>query len=664
MVLRRASNVIFHARLRRQYPRENKLLFNIEHRQRVSSFISFRSFVMKLPLLAAPPTIILLPLLLAPVVLTQSFRLSPAPTTFLSSTSTTTTTKTSSLGKMMASPTTTAAAAAATATAVTGKVPKIAVIGGGAAGLAAARVLSRAGWNPVVLEKGNTIGGVWNYQPKKNPMDDMDSQKDQQQQKSNGKSNVSPMYRGLRTNLPKEIMAFREFPWPDDLDLGSHDEDTLEDVPTVTDRSFVTHAQVQQYLQAYAAKFDLKQYIRTECQVEQLTVLLDPQASDADEQDQKSSSLPGTSSDGTSTSEKWPRIQLDWRCCSKNNDPSSSDNSATTDALHSEVFDAVCVCNGHYSAPAFPDLPGLGRGEDYFQGRTLHSVHYDDPEDFKGQTVLCIGGRASGADLAREIAPHATHVYLSDTMPPVVAGDDDGGGGGNYNRDERNDDGTMTKYDVTWVPKTVGILPDGSIQLDTVNGSKQVAPLTGVDVIIFCTGYDYSFPFCNDHSNLEFAAVSGSRRVTPLYEQLWHAVHPNIALVGLPHSNVPFPSFELQCEAVLGTWQGGTDSERSRTLPDLKTRLQQAEQDAVSGGEGRAPGTGRVPQDTHYLGSAQWEYCQRMAEYAGLHNDGMRDYLATNQVCGCVLLLLLFWMVVCTCGWLLCMCTVTRSADC
>jgi hypothetical protein len=162
--------------------------------------------------------------------------------------------------------------ASPTATAVTGKVPKIAVIGGGAAGLAAARVLSRAGWNPVVLEKGDTIGGVWNYKPK-----NQDSQ--QQNGNSNGNSNVSPMYRGLRTNLPKEIMAFREFPWPDDLDLDLGSSPKAEEFNTataagpITDKSFVTHAQVQQYLQAYAAKFNLKQYIRTGCQVEQLTML-------------------------------------------------------------------------------------------------------------------------------------------------------------------------------------------------------------------------------------------------------------------------------------------------------------------------------------------------------------------------------------------------------
>ena len=71
---------------------------------------------------------------------------------------------------------------------------RVAVIGGGAAGLAAARVMSRNGIKPVVLEKDRAIGGVWRHVPS---------------------SSTRPMYKGLRTNLPRELMAFREKPWGD-----------------------------------------------------------------------------------------------------------------------------------------------------------------------------------------------------------------------------------------------------------------------------------------------------------------------------------------------------------------------------------------------------------------------------------------------------------------
>lgn len=69
---------------------------------------------------------------------------------------------------------------------------KIGIIGGGAAGLVAARVLARKGFHPTVLEKDGAMGGVWRHVPG---------------------DPTRPMYKGLRTNLPREIMAYREFPW-------------------------------------------------------------------------------------------------------------------------------------------------------------------------------------------------------------------------------------------------------------------------------------------------------------------------------------------------------------------------------------------------------------------------------------------------------------------
>ena len=64
--------------------------------------------------------------------------------------------------------------------------PRVAVLGAGAAGLACARVLTRAGYQPTVLEKDSHVGGVWKYV---------------------AESKDRPMYRGLRTNLPKEIIV-------------------------------------------------------------------------------------------------------------------------------------------------------------------------------------------------------------------------------------------------------------------------------------------------------------------------------------------------------------------------------------------------------------------------------------------------------------------------
>jgi cation diffusion facilitator CzcD-associated flavoprotein CzcO len=264
--------------------------------------------------------------------------------------------------------------------------PRVAVIGAGAAGLAAARVISRdTGLLPVVLEKDLQGGGVWRYQP---------SAKDR------------PMYSGLRTNLPKELMAFREYPF--------HDTNIKE--------SFVTHAQVQEYLLDYQRHFELNKYIHYGCTVRNLKVLHD------------------TKSKLSPSSENWPQIQLEWTTTSTTTSTTDKHGDADVNmAPQREIFDAVLVCNGHYAAPSSPYIPGL---DQYFQGKIMHSIEYDTPEQFRDQVVLCIGGRASGADLAREISCHAKHIYLSDTTCQEV----------------------KTNGKVTLVPKTISVDSDGRIQ--------------------------------------------------------------------------------------------------------------------------------------------------------------------------------------------------------
>lgn len=64
------------------------------------------------------------------------------------------------------------------------------------------------------------------------------------------------------------------------------------------------------------------------------------------------------------------------------------------------TFDAVVVCNGHYSVPRRPHLPGTER----FPGRIMHSHSYRENESFRGLTVIVIGASASGEDICREIS--------------------------------------------------------------------------------------------------------------------------------------------------------------------------------------------------------------------------------------------------------------------
>lgn len=80
--------------------------------------------------------------------------------------------------------------------------------------------------------------------------------------------------------------------------------------------------------------------------------------------------------------------------------------SSPTDKKEVQLFDALVVCNGHYSEPRTPELPGSG----VFPGYQIHSHNYRDPEPFRGQRVVIIGAAASGEDIAHEISAVADQV--------------------------------------------------------------------------------------------------------------------------------------------------------------------------------------------------------------------------------------------------------------
>jgi len=433
---------------------------------------------------------------------------------------------------------------------------EVAVIGAGAAGLAAARVLSRNGINPVVFEQSSSLGGVWDYR-------DDESTKKQK-----------PMYQNLRTNLPKELMAYREKKW------------------TGVDHSYVTHQEVLEYLNEYKTDFELDRFIRYNSKVIQLTVLTN------------------TDSKLRMRDEILPKLRVEWQESSSSPICSNNDDNGTTTTTKSQVFDAVCVANGHYAKPSIPpsiNVPSSNKVQ------TMHSMEYNDPNDFRDQTVVCIGGRASGSDLARELSQTAKRVYVS------------------YSGATKEDDSDNLSH----VPHTTAVNQDGTIEFE--DGSSVQA-----DVVIYCTGYDYQFPFLNGQSQLprnenegeeendfRFSVQPGERRVKPLYKHFLHAGIPNLSFPGLQHSVVPFPYVELQAEAwahELFAWSSSS-SKSSSSVPDRAARYQAAAMDATLGG---AKQTGRI-QDTHYLGGGQWDYCRDMAKMAQLYNSDMEDFIRTNQ---------------------------------
>ena len=110
---------------------------------------------------------------------------------------------------------------------------KVAIIGAGAAGLATARHVSDAaiGVDCVVYEQTGHLGGTWVYSDRIG-VDEF------------GLPVHSSMYRGLRTNLPKEIMGFPDFPIPDNKP------------------SYLTQEEILRFLENYANHFHLQNVIQ------------------------------------------------------------------------------------------------------------------------------------------------------------------------------------------------------------------------------------------------------------------------------------------------------------------------------------------------------------------------------------------------------------------
>jgi dimethylaniline monooxygenase (N-oxide forming) len=105
----------------------------------------------------------------------------------------------------------------------------VAVLGAGPAGLACARWLERCGFEPVVFEAAERLGGQWNRS-----------------------SPLSGTWSGMRTNTSRVLSAFSDFPHPEGTAAYPQQADMLA------------------YLERYAEQFDIARAIRFQTEVERL----------------------------------------------------------------------------------------------------------------------------------------------------------------------------------------------------------------------------------------------------------------------------------------------------------------------------------------------------------------------------------------------------------
>ena len=481
---------------------------------------------------------------------------------------------------------------------------RVAVIGAGAAGLAAARELTREGHDAVVFEQGAELGGVWVF--------DADVEDDLTGADANRAKRVhSSVYKNLRTNLPREVMGFGSFPFTRAF--------------TDDNRRFCGHEEVRAYLDAYADHHDIRKRVRLGTRV----VAVTPTSENTENASPRNFSESASDEDERAYLEKWgPRWCVvtepvettrkeeeeapreDGEESVRERRPSSAARSArgeTDRASHAnETFDAVVVCNGHYSEPRVPRFPGA----EHWPGVQMHSHNYREPEgpgafSFRGKRVVVLGAAASGEDLSREIASVAAEVILASRgfAPPKDASSGDFPLD-SYPRNMRRAPGITAL-----LPETSGVLfEDGSARRD-------------VDVVLYATGYRVTFPFFasfdGEEEQEEQASASDSEsrlaprsvdnRVAPLFEHVFPpASGPSLSFIGLPWKVVPFPQFEAQARWVARALSGAA------ALPG---RAEMASRAAAA--EAADRGAGVADRHAHRMGDAQFAYNDRLLAYCG-----------------------------------------------
>ncbi|KAH8702135.1 hypothetical protein BGW36DRAFT_372267 [Talaromyces proteolyticus] len=237
-------------------------------------------------------------------------------------------------------------------------VRRVAIIGAGACGLAAAKyLLAENHFDKIdIFEQRGRVGGVWIHAsaedkkklrfPVPQPDPNLPHEEPIWRTKDDGSREatfVSPLYSGMEANVPKMIMEYGTKPFAENVQL------------------FPTFQQILEYLEEYAE--EVKHLINFEHQV--LDVKLEDPA------------------------------RSNWAVTVKN---------LSTGEISTSVYDAVVAANGHYNVPYIPAIKGIKIWNEAFPDSISHSKVYDSADDFKNKKVIVVGNLASGLDIGSQIS--------------------------------------------------------------------------------------------------------------------------------------------------------------------------------------------------------------------------------------------------------------------
>ena len=287
---------------------------------------------------------------------------------------------------------------------------------------------------------------------------------------------ATPMYDELETNIPKSIMGYSEFFFSEQNQL------------------FPERQTVMDYLEEYAS--DVISFVHFEKQVKDVKLVETENQNDS-----------------------WLLEYQDIR--SKENFES--------------LYDAIVVCNGHYTVPYIPDIPGIKEWNEFYSASISHSKFYRNPTPYANKKVLVVGSNASGSDISNHICTVSKHPLLVSKRSKVIS---------YFHMEE-----TAQK---TEVPEIAEFLPP------SLDRTRAVRFIDGrieddIDSILFCTGYLYSYPFI---SALQPPLITDGFRVRNTFQHIFNFYHPSLAFLGLPMKVLPLPLCEAQAAVVARVWSG------------------------------------------------------------------------------------------------------------
>ncbi|KAI1338981.1 FAD/NAD(P)-binding domain-containing protein [Xylariaceae sp. FL0016] len=409
-------------------------------------------------------------------------------------------------------------------------VKKIAIVGAGPSGLAAAKYLLAEDVFKLIdiYEEQAEIGGVWNYSataaqhgtlhvpqtdahgPPDPPIassgrEDGDYELDSDEEgctapgsglcsrpspamkrEGTGKGPPlfpSPMYDDLHTNIPQTLMKYSDLDFPQGCKI------------------FPSRQVVQDYIIDYAK--DVRHLVKFSTQVTNIS-LHDATVLGIDQGQNQ--------------------IQEQWDLSFKNLQNGDE---------HKVTYDAVVIASGHYSTPHIPSVHAMEAFNDTNPGVISHSKYYRTAEAYRNKRVMVVGTGPSGLDIAAQIARVSTSpLYLSArTMasPETLAHLGSG---------------------VRQVGEIARFLPsERGVEVASKSASETI---TDLDAIIFCTGYLYTFPFLK--SPLNPPLITNGLRVHGLARHFLHIAHPSLVFPALPMKVIPFPLAEAQAAVFARLW--------------------------------------------------------------------------------------------------------------